>query len=366
MLATRYHLNWVMPAEEAMKKLFVLVGSICSAALIFAACGSDAVDSDSQQEPDEVTVTLVTHDSFAISEGVFESFKAATGITVEVLTSGDVGSLVTQTILSENNPVGDVVYGVDNTFMQRLLNSSALEPYETPALANIPDQFELDPTHNLTPIDYGDVCVNYWKDALDAPVPTSLMDLLSDEYKSTLVVQNPETSSPGMAFLLATIAGTPDWEEFWKQLRTNDVTVTNSWEAAYYGDFIAGGGTRPMVVSYASSPVAELIYADPPVDEPPTGVLLDSCFRQVEFAGVLAGTSHPSAARKLIDFLLSDTFQNEIPMNMFMYPASSTAELPPEFAQHSEITDSPLSLSPTEIEANRQNWTERWVEIVLG
>jgi thiamine transport system substrate-binding protein len=355
-----------MPAEEAMTRKVALTGLICSAVLIMSGCGSDAANTENQQELDEVTLTLVTHDSFAISEGVFESFRAETGITVEVLTSGDVGSLVTQAILSANNPVGDVVYGVDNTFMQRLLDSSALEAYETPALANIPDQFELDPTHNLTPIDYGDVCVNYWKDALEGPAPTSLMELLSGGYKSSLVVQNPETSSPGMAFLLATIAGTPDWEDFWKQLRTNDVIVTNGWEAAYYGDFIAGGGTRPLVVSYASSPVAELIYADPPVDEPPTGVLLDSCFRQVEFAGVLAGTPHPSAAGKLIDFLLSDTFQNEIPMNMFMYPVSTTSELPPEFVEHSEITDNPLSLPPAEIEANRQDWTERWVEIVLG
>ena len=349
-----------------MTRKVALTGLICSAVLIISACGSDTANTDDQQELDEITLTLVTHDSFAISEGVFESFRAETGITVEVLTSGDVGSLVTQTILSANNPVGDVVYGVDNTFMQRLLNSSALEAYETPALANIADQFKLDPTHNLTPIDYGDVCVNYWKDALGGPAPSSLMDLVSDDYKSSLVVQNPETSSPGMAFLLATIAGTPDWEDFWKQLRTNDVTVTNGWEAAYYGDFIAGGGTRPLVVSYASSPVAELIYADPPVDEPPTEVLLDSCFRQIEFAGVLAGTPHSSAAGKLIDFLLSDTFQNEIPMNMFMYPTSNTAQLPPEFVQHSELTDSPLSLSPSEIEANRQDWTERWVEIVLG
>jgi thiamine transport system substrate-binding protein len=366
MLATRHHLIWVIPAEEAMKAKSVLTGLICSAVFFISACGGDTADSNEQQGLDEVTLTLVTHDSFAISEGVFESFQAETGITVEILTSGDVGSLVTQTILSANNPVGDVVYGVDNTFMQRLLNSSALEAYETPALANIPDQFELDPTHKLTPIDYGDVCINYWKDALEGPAPTSLMELLSDDYKSSLVVQNPETSSPGMAFLLATIAGTPDWEDFWRQLRTNDVTVTNGWEAAYYGDFIAGGGTRPLVVSYASSPVAEVIYADPPVGEPPTGVLLDSCFRQVEFAGVLAGTPHSGAARKLIDFLLSDTFQNEIPMNMFMYPVSTTSELPTEFVQHSEITESPLSLPPAEIEANRQNWTERWVEIVLG
>ena len=250
--------------------------------------------------------------------------------------------------------------------MQRLLNSEALETYESPELTHVPDGFELDSSHRLTPIDYGDVCVNYWIDALDAPAPASLMDLAKSGYKGSLVVQNPETSSPGLAFLLATIAGTPDWEKFWIELRANDVAVTSGWEEAYYGDFIAGGGERSMVVSYASSPVAEVIYADPPVDSPPTGVLLDSCFRQIEFAGILSGSEHVAEAQLLIDFMLSPTFQNEIPMNMFMYPTAVTAQLPEEFIEHSLLTDSPLSLSPAEIEANRQQWTERWVEIVLG
>ena len=200
---------------------------MCLALLMTAvACGSDDPTAATADDR-EVTITLVTHDSFAITEGVFETFREQTGITVEVLTSGDVGSLVTQTILSEANPVGDVIFGVDNTFMQRLLDRSVLDAYETPELANIADEFKLDPTHRLTPIDYGDVCINYWIDALDGPAPTSLMDLLADSYKGTLVVQNPETSSPGMAFLLATIAGTPDWEEFWAQLRINDVAVTS-------------------------------------------------------------------------------------------------------------------------------------------
>ena len=249
-LSTRNHLIWVIPAEEAMKKTTGPIRAMCLALLLTAvACGSDDPTAATAGER-EVTITLVTHDSFAITEGVFETFREQTGITVEVLTSGDVGSLVTQTILSEANPVGDVIFGVDNTFMQRLLDRSVLDAYKTPELANIADEFKLDPTHRLTPIDYGDVCINYWIDALDGPAPTSLMDLIADSYKGTLVVQNPETSSPGMAFLLATIAGTPDWEEFWAQLRTNDVAVTSGWEAAYYGDFIAGGGDRPMIVQH--------------------------------------------------------------------------------------------------------------------
>ncbi len=350
-----------------MPRLSIPLVSLYLTLMALIACGSDTSGADQREENNEtVTLTLLTHDSFAISEGVFEAFHDQTGIRVEVLTSGDVGSLVAQTILSADNPVGDVVFGIDNTFMQRLLDQSILEPYKTSELANVPDRFELDSTYRLTPIDYGDVCVNYWIDALDGPPPRSLMDLVQPEFAGSLVVQSPETSSPGMAFLLATIAGTPDWEHFWTQLKANDVAVTSSWESAYYGDFVAGGGSRPMVVSYASSPVAELIYADPPVDEPPTGVLLDSCFRQIEFAGVLAGTAHTDEARALVDFLLSPTFQNEIPMNMFMYPVSQKAELPPEFVEHSQLTENPLSLDPAEIEARRKDWTERWVEIVLG
>ena len=205
-----------------MKPKTIFAHIACLATLIIAACGSDTPDTvDNAENIDvgDVTLTLVTHDSFAITEGVFESFRDTTGITVEVLTSGDVGSLVSQTILSEGNPVGDVIFGVDNTFMQRLLNSEALETYESPELTHVPDGFELDSSHRLTPIDYGDVCVNYWIDALEAPAPASLMDLAKSDYKGSLVVQNPETSSPGLAFLLATIAGTPDWEQFWIELR---------------------------------------------------------------------------------------------------------------------------------------------------
>ena len=260
----------------------VLLVSLCIAGGALAACASDTSATDGANEDLEnvkpVALTLVTHDSFAISDGVFEAFFEHTGIRVEVLTSGDVGSLVAQTILSSDNPVGDVVFGIDNTFMQRVLDRSILEPYKTTELVNVPERFQLDSTHRLTPIDYGDVCVNYWIDALNGPPPTSLTDLVLPEFVGSLVVQNPETSSPGMAFLLATIAGTPNWEQFWAQLKANDVAVTNSWESAYYSEFIAGGGNRPMVVSYASSPVAEVIYADPPVDVSPTGVLLDSCF----------------------------------------------------------------------------------------
>ena len=335
-----------------------LTALMVALAAFAAACADDSSGDRS--------VTMLTHDSFAVSPEVLDEFTDTTGIEVELLASGDAGQMVSQSILTAGDPLADVMFGIDTTFLQRGLDAGLFEAYESPALGDVPDEFELDPEHRVTPVDFGDVCINYWTAALPGAAPTSLEDLTAPEYAGALVVQNPETSSPGLAFLLATIAGTDDWEGFWADLVANDVTVTSGWEDAYGGEFIAGGGDRSLVVSYGSSPVAEVLFAESPADEPPTGVLVDSFFRQVEFAGVLAGTDHGDEARELIDFLLSPTFQNDVPLSMFVFPVAESATLPPEFAEHATIADDPLTLSPLEIETSRDAWTGRWVEIVLG
>ena len=335
-----------------------LIGSAVAAGLMMAACGDD--------DPVDTTVTLVTHDSFLVSPETFEAFTAETGYEVEVLNAGDTGQLVSEAILTSGSPLGDVLFGIDNTFLQRGLDADLFEAYESPALADVPDEFELDPDHRVTPVDFGDVCLNFWIDALEAGPPAGLDDLLAPEFEGQLVVQSPETSSPGLAFLLATIAEYGEgWEEYWAGLRANGVAVTAGWEDAYYGDFVAGGGDRSIVVSYASSPPAEVVFAAEPIDEPPTGVVTDSCYRQIEFAGILAGTDVVEGARLLVDFMLSPTFQNDVPLNMFVFPVSTEAELPAVFVEHAEVAADPLILDPAEVEANRDRWTERWVEIVL-
>jgi thiamine transport system substrate-binding protein len=335
--------------------------------VLAAACGDDDTEPAAAPSPDEpVTITLLTHDSFAVEAELLEAFAQETGITVELLSSGDTGQLISQSILSAGAPLGDVLFGVDNTFLQRALDADLFTPYEAAGLDRVPDEFEIDPEHRVTPIDFGDVCINYWTAALPGPAPTSLEDLLDPTYAGELVVQNPESSSPGLAFLLATIAGTDDWEQFWTDLRANGVSVTPDWESAYNGEFTSGGGDRSMVVSYASSPPVEVMFAAEPIDEPPTGVLLDSCYRQIEFAGVLAGTEHPEAAGRLIEFLLSKPFQEGIPEAMFVFPVVDDAALPTEWAAHARLADEPHLLDPAEVEANREEWTDRWVEIVLG
>ena len=313
------------------------------------------------------TLTMVAYDSFFVSDGIFDTFEAETGITVEILTSSDTGTMVSEAVLTAGDPVADVMWGIDNTFLCRGLENDIFTPYESVLLGTVDDTLKLDPHNRVTPVDFSDLCVNYWTDALDGPAPQSIADLADEQYAGTFVTQNPETSAPGMGFLLSTIAefGEDGWQDYWAQLADNDLAVQPGWSEAYYGDFIAGGGDRAIVMSYASSPVAELLFADPPVDVPPTEALLDSCFRSIEFAGVLAGTDHPEAAALLVDFLLSPTFQEDIPLNMFIFPANGEAELPPEFVEWAPLADAPYTLAPDVIEANRADWTEEWTEIVL-
>ena len=310
-------------------------------------------------------VRLITHDSFAVSDGVIEAFENSSGIDVQRIVGADTGSVLSQLILNKDNPVADVVFGIDNTYLQQALEEELFVPYRSPALSSVPEELQLDAAARVTPVDYGDVCVNYHKDSLSGPPPTSLEDLI--DYADDFVTQNPETSSPGLAFFFATVAhfGEDGWEDFWQRLRDGGVRVTSGWTEAYYSEFAAGEGDRALVTSYATSPVAEVIYADPPVDSPPTGVLTEGCFRQIEFAGILAGTSNLPGAQALIDFLLSDEFQEDIPLNMFVFPASSTARIPPEFVEHASVAENPLSLPPEVIAERKAEWTARWVEIVL-
>jgi thiamine transport system substrate-binding protein len=317
----------------------------------------------------ETTVGLLTHSSFLVSDAVVEEFTAETGYQLEIIQGEDAGSVLNQAILAAGNPVADVLFGVDTTFLSRALEADLFIPYRSPAADNLLPGFEAD--ERVTPVDFGDVCINYDKAAFGStPPPTTLEDLLETAYRDMLVVENPATSSPGLAFLLATIArygdeGPGDWRDFWTGLRDNGVAVAPGWEEAYYGRFSATGGDRPMVVSYASSPPAAVIYSEIPLDEAPT-VLTDGCFRQVEYAGILQGAENTEGAEALVDFMLSATFQEDLPLNMFVFPAVAGAALPPEFVEFTVVPPDPETLDPAVITTNRQRWIEEWTEIVLG
>ncbi len=337
----------------------------------FAACQPSP-----EAPPEPQTITLMTHDSFAVSETVITAFEEAHNATVVVLPSGDAGAALNQAILAKDNPLADVFFGVDNTFMRRALEADIFATYESPALANVPDSLELDQSYRLLPVDYGDVCLNYdiaWFAEHNLAPPQSLADLADPAYKELLVVENPATSSPGLAFMLATISqfgtsGEYDYLDFWRDLRANGVLVTNGWEDAYYGHFtVASDGERPLVVSYASSPPAEFIFADPPVETAPSASITGpgTCFRQVEFVGVLTGSANERLARALVDFMLSDVFQEDIPLNMFVFPANQNSALPEAFVTWAQVPQEPAVIDPADIEAHRESWLEAWTQTVL-
>jgi thiamine transport system substrate-binding protein len=319
-------------------------------------------------------LTVMTHDSFAISENVLTTFEKENNAEVQFLKAGDTGTALNKAILSKGNPLADVFYGVDNTFLSRALDEGIYEPYTSPALADIPAEFQLDPQKRALPVDFGDVCLNYDKAYFaekGITPPATLEDLLKPEYKSLLVVQNPATSSPGLAFLLTTIGhfGQDGYLDYWKGLVANDVKVVNDWETAYYTDFSgsSGKGPRPIVVSYDSSPAFEVIYASPPVDQSPTAAVTsdDTCFRQVEFVGILQGAKNRELAQKWVDFMLSPQFQADMPLQMFVFPVNPKAALDPALQQHLVLPAMTAQVSPQDIALNREAWIKAWTETVL-
>lgn len=347
--------------------------ALAAVALTLTACSVSAGSSD--PTPDASggggTVTLVTHDSFHLSDGLLEQFEAETGLTVRQVAPGDGGALVNQLILTKDAPLGDVVYGIDNTFASRAIGEGVLDPYtsEVPA-AQDAAVYAPDASGSLTAIDMGDVCLNVdqtWFADSGLAEPTTLEDLTDPAYRDLTVVTNAATSSPGLAFLLATIGafGQDGWQQYWTDLQANGLKVAEGWSDAYYSDFSGGGGDgpRPIVLSYASSPPVTIPEGG---DEPTTRALLGTCFRQVEYAGVIAGAQNPEGARQLIDFLLSDEVQADIPGSMYMYPVSTAVDLPEDWARWAPLADEPFEVPLDDIAANRDTWIREWTDLVTS
>lgn len=318
--------------------------------------------------PERSEVTVVTHDSFAVPDEVLAAFEDETGIEVTFVQPGDSGVLVNQLILTKDAPLGDVVFGIDNTFASRAIDEGVFADYVSQApAADDAAEYAIPDSQALTAIDYSDVCLNYdiaWFEERGGPLPTTLGHLGDPEWAQVLSVTNPATSSPGLAFLLATISefGEDGWEDYWRALAENEVRVTSSWSDTYFVDFSAPnyGGDYPLVLSYASSPPSEVIDG-----EPTTAALLDTCFRQVEYAGVLEGAENPEGGQAVIDWMLSDDFQASVPENMYVYPVSTQVDVPAEWAEFAPLADDPHTMDPEVISANRDAWIDTWTQIVL-
>ncbi len=382
--------NMRVKIDKMTRSTIVFLG-LCVAMISLFACSNQGPDQNQDQTQKQDSnksvktgsvktssvetgmITIMTHDSFSVSKELLAKAEKDLGAKIVILKSGDAGEALNKAILSKNNPLADIFYGVDNTFLSRALTAEIFVPYTPKNLDAVDNSLKLDPENRLIPVDYGDVCLNYdikWFKSNKKNVPTMLEDLLKPEYKGLLVVQNPATSSPGMAFLLATISrfGQDGYIDYWKKLKVNGLVVTNGWKEAYWGKFTAASdGDKPIVVSYASSPSAEVFYSETKLTEAPTGVVIEngSAFRQIEFAGILKGTKKLSLAQKTMDFILSPDFQEDIPLQMFVFPANQDAKLPDVFEQHAKITTTPAHVDPKLIDTKRDAWIREWTENIF-
>ena len=361
---------------------------VCVLAAILAACGSSgghpsagsATSSTAagvsapttRPTGKNVTVRLLTHSSFAASPGVLADFTKQTGYKVKLVQPGDAGVMVNEAILTKNHPVGDALFGLDNTFLTRALDAGIFDPYVAKGLDAVPADLQVDPQHRVTPIDESNVCVvddaSWFGHNGRPPAPTSLDDLVDPRYKNLTVVENASTSSPGLAFLLATIAAKGDnaWHDYWTALKHNGVRVVDDWTSAYETDFTAGGGNgdRPIVVSYGSDPAADVVLSSPHHDTPHVQVVASTCFRQMEFAGVLHNGSNVAGAQALVDFLLTREFQQDMPLQMYVNPVVSGATLPAVYAKWQVFPPHPYTIDPPTISANRDTWIKQWVSLM--
>ena len=325
-----------------------------------------------EKTPETQVLRVMSHNSFNVSEEFVQQFEAEHDVEVQFLKSGDSGTALNRAILARDNPLADVFFGVDNTFLSRALDENIFEVYDSDMLAMIDSSFRLDPENRAIPIDYADVCLNYDRAYFtehDLAPPQSLQDLLKPEYRGLLVVENPAMSSPGLAFLFATIGhfGSDGYLAYWQELVANEVLIVNDWESAYYTEFSLWGGERPLVLSYSSSPPFEYIYAEEPLEEPPSASISNdhTCFRQIEFAGILKGTAVRELAEAWIDSMLSTRFQSEMPLNMAVFPVNPDAEIDPAFKAFLDTPQVPVTLDPADIAAHREEWIQAWTETVL-
>jgi thiamine transport system substrate-binding protein len=349
-----------------MKSTVALALTLALAALGSAGCSlAEPDDPGPAQAGGEVV--LVTHESFKLPKPVMRQFEEESGYDLETRAAGDAGTLTTKLVLTKDDPTGDVAFGVDNTFASRAVEEGVFAEHGAVLPAGA-EQYALEgeAAEVLAPIDNGNVCVNVdrtWFADRDLATPTSLEDLTDPRYDGLFVTPSALSSSPGLAFLLATVAEYGEsWPDYWERLMANDTLVVDGWEDAYFGEFTQGSeqGTRPVVLSYDSSPAFTLTDDGSST----TRALLDTCFRQVEYAGVLEGTDNPDGARALVEFLLSRAVQRELPTSMFVFPVADDVALPPDWEKHAEQPTSPYRLDPAEIAENREAWLEEWRDIV--
>jgi thiamine transport system substrate-binding protein len=313
------------------------------------------------QEMDSELV-IYAYDSFVSEWGpgskIFPLFEEKYGIKISVISAGDAGQVIQRAIIEKNNVNADLLIGIDNNLLSKAISADIISPYKSPEVSKIPDELIFDRTYHVTPFDYGYFSIIYDSEKILNP-PTSLTDLLKPEFKKSLILMDPRTSSPGLGFLLWTVSEFGDQHtDYWKKLSPNLLTITDGWDSGY-GLFIEGEAA--MVLSYTTSPAYHAEYEN--TDRYRSAIFPAGHYMQIEGISIVKGAKHKNAAEKFIDFLISDISQNEIPLTNWMYPVKTDLALPRSF-DLAPKPDKSLIMEPSEIDSNLDKWIDEWINAV--
>jgi thiamine transport system substrate-binding protein len=347
------------------------LGALFCLCFLAAGCADDNSVADAGGSGEETpTVRVLTYDAFALSEEAAAAFEEATGATIEIVAAGDGATMLAGALLTAGSPEADVIFGIDNTTAAEVGSAPLLVDYRPPAASDLPEELAAPPSvaDQLTPIDTSEVCINIdeaWFADKGLVPPAGFEDLIDPMYRGLLSVENPVNSTPGLAFLMGTVDtyGEDGFPAYWEALEDNDVRVAPSWDDAYYNDYTVSGGDRPLVVSYASSPPAEVVFSEGARTEPVSSVLESTCVTQVEYAGVLAGAEQPELAEELVAFMLGDEWQSELPLSNFVYPVTDV-ELPEEFRKWAPRPQDAIKVDPMAVGESRDEWIEQWRDVM--
>lgn len=346
-----------------MKKTRILASLVASTMLMAGLVGCSKAETDTPAEGEKV-VKVLAYDSFSLEDELVKDFEKESGYKLEIISTGGGGELVNKLVLTKDTPAGDAVFGIDNAFAGRAVKEGVLEDSKV-ELPKGAENYVAEGAKELVPIDHGQICLNgdkQWFEEKGLEAPKEFEDLLKPEYKDLFAGINPATSSAGLGFFLSTIAKHGDnWKEYWQGLKDNGMSVAKDWSTAYNVDFTAseGKGTKPIVVSYATSPLETLEN-----DQTRTYTIESTCYDQVEYAGVIKNAKNKEGAKAFIDFMLSKKVQDTLLDSMYVFPVIDDAKISEKVLKFTPPVKNALRLDPAKIEENRETWLKEWNELI--
>jgi len=318
-----------------------------------------------QQETGKKELVVYTYDSMVSEYGlgpkIIPKFEEQCNCKIKMVSKGDAGQVLTTLVLEKENPKADVVIGLDNSLIQKAIEKKVLEEFTPKNIGIVPKDIGFYKKGFLTPFDYGFIAFVFDSKKIEAEL-NEFDSLLDSRLEKKIVIQNPRTSSPGLALLFWSIEvyGDPGYKEFWKEFKPNILVVTDGWDESA-GLFRAG--EAPMYLSYATSPAYYAEFED--INHFLAAEFEEGHYIQVEGIGIVKGTKNRKLAEQFIEFMLTEEAQKEIPFTQFMFPVNKNIELPKAF-EYAVMPDKKLELDPELIEEKQEEWISEWEKIITS